>query len=74
MTRFELTRTLALTTCSDGESTQKPCPHHSHASVSLPYTIGWKVLTMLVGLIRSTLPDRVHEDTVFYETRNDKAD
>ena len=33
-----------------------------------------RIVSMLVGLIRSTSPDRVHEDTVFYQTRNDKAD
>ena len=33
-----------------------------------------RIVSLLVGLIRSTSPDRVHEDTVFCETRNDKAD
>ena len=33
-----------------------------------------RIVSMLVGLIRSTSPDRVHENTVSYETRNDKTD
>ena len=33
-----------------------------------------RIVSMLVGLIRSTSPNRVHEDTVAYETRTEIAD
>jgi four helix bundle protein len=33
-----------------------------------------KIVSMLVGLIRSTSPDRVHEDRGSYVTRNEKSD
>ena len=37
-------------------------------------TILVRIVSMLVGLIRSTSPDRVYEDRGSYVTRNDKAD
>jgi len=33
-----------------------------------------RIVSMLVGLIRSTSPDRVHEDRGSYVTRNEKSD
>ena len=33
-----------------------------------------RIVSMLVGLIRSTSPDRVHEDRGSYVTRNENAD
>ncbi len=33
-----------------------------------------RIVSMLVGLIRSTSPDRVHEDKASYVTRNEKSD
>ena len=33
-----------------------------------------RIVSMLVGLIRSTSPDRVHEDSGSYVTRNEKSD
>jgi four helix bundle protein len=33
-----------------------------------------RIVSMLVGLIRSTSPDRVHEDPVAYQTRTEIAD
>jgi four helix bundle protein len=37
-------------------------------------TILVRIVSMLVGLIRSTSPDRVHEESGSYVTHNDKAD
>ena len=33
-----------------------------------------RIVSMLVGLIRSTSPDRVHEESGSYVTRNEKSD
>lgn len=33
-----------------------------------------RIVSMLVGLIRSTSPDRVHENTPCYETRDERVD
>jgi four helix bundle protein len=33
-----------------------------------------RIVSMLVGLIRSTSPDRVHEDKASYVTRNEESD
>ena len=33
-----------------------------------------RIVSMLVGLIRSTSPDRVHEDKESYVTRNEESD
>jgi len=33
-----------------------------------------RIVSMLMGLIRSTSPDRVHEDSGSYVTRNEKSD
>ena len=33
-----------------------------------------RIVSMVVGLIRSTSPDRVHEDKASYVTRNEKSD
>jgi four helix bundle protein len=37
-------------------------------------TILVRIVSMLVGLIRSTSPDRIHEDSGSYVTQTDKSD